>query len=162
MTDVSTGPDEAAKVKVFPPGVPLAAVLLGVGLDWLWPVDLGFSIPTPQRYWIGGLIVAGGFGMGVWSVLLFKESKQSPNPWKPTPSIEERGPFRITRNPMYLQMVIICMGLAVMLMNWWILVLTPVVAWMLQRLAIVPEEAYLERRFGDSYLAYKRRVRRWI
>jgi protein-S-isoprenylcysteine O-methyltransferase Ste14 len=49
-----------------------------------------------------------------------------------------------------------------MLMNWWVLVLTPVAAWMLQRLAILPEEAYLERKFGDDYLAYKRRVRRWL
>jgi len=52
--------------------------------------------------------------------------------------------------------------LATVLMNWWILVLTPVCALLLQRLAIRPEEAYLERKFGAAYLAYKRRVRRWL
>jgi protein-S-isoprenylcysteine O-methyltransferase Ste14 len=154
--------EDAAEVKIFPPGVPLGAILLGVGLDWLWPIDPGFAISIPLRYGIGGLVVAGGFGLGVWSVLLFKQRNQSLNPWKPTPNIEERGPFRITRNPMYLQMVIICIGFAVILMNWWVLLLTPVVAWMLQRFAILPEEAYLEGRFGDSYVAYKRQVRRWI
>jgi protein-S-isoprenylcysteine O-methyltransferase Ste14 len=59
-------------------------------------------------------------------------------------------------------MVLICIGLSVVLMNWWLLALTPVVMWLLQRLAIEPEEAYLERKFGAVYLAYKRKVRRWI
>jgi protein-S-isoprenylcysteine O-methyltransferase Ste14 len=59
-------------------------------------------------------------------------------------------------------MVLVCVGVAVILMNWWILALTPVCGWLLQRFAILPEEAYLERKFGDTYLAYKRRVRRWL
>jgi protein-S-isoprenylcysteine O-methyltransferase Ste14 len=63
---------------------------------------------------------------------------------------------------MYLQMVLICIGLAILLETAWILLLTPAVAWALQRFAIRPEEAYLERKFGDSYRAYKRRVRRWL
>jgi protein-S-isoprenylcysteine O-methyltransferase Ste14 len=154
---------DAAAVRVFPPGVPLLTILAGVGLQRLWPVDLGFELPAPERYWIGGLIVAGAiFGLGLWSVVLFRSTGQSENPWKPTPQIVERGPFRLTRNPMYLQMVLVCVGVAVLLMNAWILALTPVCAWLLQRLAILPEEAYLERKFGDTYLAYKSRVPRWL
>jgi protein-S-isoprenylcysteine O-methyltransferase Ste14 len=158
-----TEPKDAAAVRVFPPGVPLLAILLGVGLQRVRPIDLGFALPAPGRYWVGGLIAAGAFfGLGGWSVLLFRRSGQDENPWKPTPRIVERGPFRITRNPMYLQMLLICVGFAVMLANVWILALTPLAGWVLQRFAILPEEAYLERKFGDSYLAYKRRVRRWI
>ncbi len=154
---------DAAAVRVFPPGVPLVTVLVGVGLDYLWPVDLGFALPAPERYWLGGLIVAGSFlGLGFWSVRIFRRSGQSENPWKPTPQIVERGPFRVTRNPMYLQMVLICIGLAIILWNVWVLVLTPLCAWVLQKFAIEPEEAYLEGKFGDAYLAYKRRVRRWL
>lgn len=154
---------DAAAVRVFPPAVPLLTILLGVGLNHAWPVDLGFELPTPGRYWIGGLIVAGAFfGLGMWSVLLFRRSGQNENPWKPTPQIVERGPFRVTRNPMYLQMVLVCVGVAVILGNMWVLVLTPLGGWLLQRFAILPEEAYLERKFGDTYLAYKRRVRRWL
>ena len=52
---------DAAAVRVFPPGIPLATILLGVGLNWMWPIDLGFAIPRPERYWLGGLIVAGAF-----------------------------------------------------------------------------------------------------
>ena len=153
----------AAKVRVFPPGIPLVAVLVSVGMNQLWALDFGFSIPTPLRYWLGGIIVFGAIiGLGAWSVVLFKRGGQSPNPWKPTPKIEERGPFRFTRNPMYLQMVLVCLGLTIALMNWWLFALTPAVAWMLQRYAIRPEEAYLEHKFGDAYLAYKSRVRRWV
>jgi protein-S-isoprenylcysteine O-methyltransferase Ste14 len=155
--------DDAAAVRVFPPGIPLAAIVLGVGLNWLWPIHLGFSLPRPERYWLGGAIVVGAIlVLGLWSVVLFRLGGQSENPWKPTPHVEERGPFRVTRNPMYLQMVLVCVGFSVLLMNLWVLVLTPVVAWLLYRFVILPEEAYLERKFGETYLSYKRRVRRWI
>lgn len=101
-------------------------------------------------------------GLGWRSVVQLRRTGQSENPWKPTTQIVERGPFRITRNPMYLQMVLACIGIAVALMNLWILGLTLVCAGLLQRLAILPEERYLERKFGDAYLAYKGRVRRWL
>lgn len=59
-------------------------------------------------------------------------------------------------------MVIGCIGSEIMLTNVRILVLTPVCAWVLYRFAIFPEEGYLERKFGETYLAYKRKVRRWL
>jgi len=154
---------DGAAVRIFPPAVPLLTILIGVALNWVWPLDLGPAIPAPERYWLGGAIVLGAIlVLGVWPVLLFRRSGQNENPWKPTPSVVDRGPFRFTRNPMYVQMVLVCVGVAVMLMNWWVLLLTPVGAWVLQRLAIVPEEAYLERKFGETYIAYKRHVRRWL
>jgi protein-S-isoprenylcysteine O-methyltransferase Ste14 len=154
---------DAAAVRVFPPGVPLLTILVGVGLNRVWPLDPGLALPTPGRYWFGGLIVAGAIlCLGLWSVLLFRWSGQNENPWKPTPQIVEYGPFRVTRNPMYLQMILVCVGVAVILGNVWILAMTPLCGWLLQRYAILPEEAYLERKFGDTYLAYKRRVRRWL
>lgn len=154
---------DAAAVRVFPPGIPLAAILLGVVLDHVWPIETGLAAPPALRYALGGAIVAGALlGLGLWSVVIFRRSGQDENPWKPTPRIVDHGPFRFTRNPMYLQMVLVCVGFAVLLANVWILLLTPLVAWLLQRLAILPEEAYLEREFGEPYRAYKRRVRRWL
>jgi protein-S-isoprenylcysteine O-methyltransferase Ste14 len=154
---------DAAAVRVFPPGLPLLTIALGLGLSRLWPIDPGFTVPAPARYWVGGLIAAAAIlGLGLWSVVLFRRSGQHENPWKPTVAIVERGPFRVSRNPMYLQMVLVCVGAAVAFMNVWILALTPLCAWALQRWAILPEEAYLERKFGDGYRAYKKRVRRWI
>jgi len=153
----------AAAVRIFPPGVPLATVLAGVGMDRIWTIKADSMLPSPERWWIGGIIVAGAIlGLGLWSVVLFRRSGQNESPWKPSPALVARGPYRITRNPMYLQMVLVCIGLAVILANVWILLLTPLCAWLLQRFAILPEEAYLEARFGDAYRDYKRRVRRWL
>ena len=156
-------PRDAAAVRVFPPGVALLTILLGIGLNYLWPLDLEFPIGAPARYWLGGSIILGAlFGLGYWSVTLLRRTGQSENPWKPTTEIVNRGPFRFTRNPMYLQIVLGCIGFSIFLANMWILLLTPLCAWVLHRFAILPEEVYLERKFGEEYLAYKRRVRRWL
>ena len=154
---------DAAAVQVFPPAVPLLTILIGIGINHRWPIDVEFPFPKIWRYSVGGVIIAGAiFFLGLWSVALFRRSGQSENPWKPTPQLVDRGPFRITRNPMYLQMILICVGIAVILGNVWILIMTPFSAWVLQRFAILPEEVYLERKFGAQYLAYKHRVRRWL
>lgn len=156
-------PNDRAAVRVLPPAVPLIVILLGILLNRLWPLDVGFELPTPERYWLGALIVAGAIvALGLWPVILFKRSGEDPNPWKPTSQIVQSGPFRYSRNPMYLQLVLVCIGFALMLGNLWILLLTPSAAFVLQRYAILPEERYLEAKFGEEYLAYKRRVRRWI
>ena len=153
--------EDRARVRIIPPLVPLAAILGGVGLQLLWPIPIEF--PAPARYWLGGFVaVAAVLGLGLHAVVLFRRSGQRELPWKPTPSIVESGPYRVTRNPMYLQMVLTCVGVATVLSNVWILILSPICALVLQQLAILPEEAYLERKFGDEYLAYKRRVRRWL
>lgn len=134
--------------------MPLATVLAGVGLDHAFPALPGPGMPEPARYVAGGLVVLGALLLlGAWSVFLLRRDGQSENPFKPTSRIMDRGPFRVTRNPMYLQMLLVCIGLAIVLDNSWILLLTPLCGWFLSRLAIVPEEAYLD---------YKRRVRRWL
>lgn len=154
---------DAAAVTVFPPAVPLAVILAGVALQDAWPLAADSFLPKPERYWFGGVIAtAAVLCLGLWSVVLVRKTGQSENPWKPTTQIVERGPFRITRNPMYLQMVVGCMGVAILLANPWILLFTPLGAWALHRWAILPEEAYLERKFGDAYAGYKRRVCRWL
>jgi protein-S-isoprenylcysteine O-methyltransferase Ste14 len=156
-------PSDAAAVRVFPPAVPLLTILTGVALHRVWPLELRLGLPPPASRWLGGAIIAGAvLGLGLYSVLLVRRSGQSENPWKPTTEILDRGPFGFSRNPMYLQMVLGSVGFAILLRNAWILLLVPVCAWVLQRFAIVPEEAYLERKFGERYVAYKRSVRRWI
>jgi protein-S-isoprenylcysteine O-methyltransferase Ste14 len=154
---------DAAAVRVFPPGVPLLTILLGAGLGRLWPLDVGFEFPAPANYWIGGaIVVASILGLGWYPVTLIRRTGQSENPWKTTTEIVTRGPYRFTRNPLYLQMVLACIGFAIILTNIWILLLTPVCGWVLHRFAILPEETYLERKFGEEYVSYKRRVRRWL
>lgn len=156
-------PRDGAAVRFPPPLIPFLTIALGLGLERLWPIRLGLDLPAPLRHSLGGLLVAGAvLGLGLWPVVLFRRSGQSEIPWTPTPSIVERGPYRFTRNPMYLQMVLVCVGVAIILANLWILLLTPFCAWALRHFAIRPEEEYLERKFGASYLEYKGRVRRWL
>jgi protein-S-isoprenylcysteine O-methyltransferase Ste14 len=156
-------PRDAAAVRIFPPGVPLLVIGLGVAIQRFWPLARDTELPGLLRYGLGGaIVVLAVLGLGYRAVRLFRRSGQNENPWKPTPELVEDGPFRWTRNPMYLQLVLVCIGFALMLANAWILILTPLGAWLLQRFAILPEEAYLERKFGDRYRNYKRRVRRWL
>jgi protein-S-isoprenylcysteine O-methyltransferase Ste14 len=154
---------DAARVKVFPPGVPLVTILAGLGLESLFPLGPGDALPDWARFGLGGALVAGAFGLiGLPAVLTMRRTGQSENPYKPTTQIVESGPFRFTRNPMYLQMVLICLGAALLLANAWIVLLTPLCWAALDRLVVRPEETYLERKFGEPYRAYKRRVRRWL
>jgi len=154
---------DAAAVRIFPPVIPALIILLGIGLNYVWPIDLALAISKPLRFWIGGAIVVSAMlGLGAWSILIMRRDGQREYPWEPTFNIIDHGPFRLTRNPMYLQMVLVCLGVGIAFMNWWLLLLTPVCGWLLLRLAIIPEEAYLEKKFGDTYLAYKERVRRWL
>lgn len=154
---------DAAAVRIMPPLIPLIAILLSVVLNRVWPITLGIAPITPGRYWIGGgLIVGAVFVLGLWPVMLFRRAGQNPIPWTPTPQIERRGPFRFTRNPMYLQMIVTCVGLAIIMVNWWLILFTPLVGWLLQHHVILPEEAYLAQKFGPEYLDYQRRVRRWL
>ncbi len=155
--------EDGAAVRFPPPLLPLATILAGVALERWWPLAVGFDVPAPERYWAGGVAIAVAvLVLGLWPVVKFRRSGQSELPWRPTPLILDDGPYRFTRNPMYLQMVLVCLGLAVILSNAWILVLTPLCAWALYWFAIRPEEVYLERKFGDGYRDYKRSVRRWL
>lgn len=78
-----------------------------------------------------------------------------------TSVIVEGGPFRFTRNPMYLSLIVLMLALAVLFLSVWFLLATAALWWFLDRIAVQPEERYLERKFGERYLAYKARVRRW-
>ncbi len=157
------GEKDGAAVRFPPPLLPLATILLGVGFERLWPLGAGLELPAPARYWIGAFVAATSvLVLGLWPVVMFRRSGQSELPWRPTPIVLEEGPYRFTRNPMYLMMVLVCVGVAIMLSNFWILLLSPLCAWALYNFAIAPEEAYLERKFGEPYRRYKGRVRRWL
>jgi len=154
---------DAASVKIFPPAVPLAVVIVGIIVEKFIPVQLSLGMSPILRSTVGWLIVVLSILVfGLWSVVLFRKGGQSENPWKPTTEIVEVGPYKFTRNPMYLQMILVCIGVSIALANIWILLLTPVGMFVLQKLVIVPEEIYLEEKFGESYLSYKHRVKRWF
>jgi protein-S-isoprenylcysteine O-methyltransferase Ste14 len=81
---------------------------------------------------------------------------------KPVPRLTTDGPFRYTRNPGYLSLAMIYAGIAVLRNALWVILLLPLVLFVIQREVIGREERYLERTFGEEYLDYKTRVRRWV
>ena len=161
MGDHSANSDRAA-VRFPPPLVALLIILLGYGLERALPL-LVVPVPSVARYAVGGLIVATAVAvLGVWPFVLFKRSGQDLKPWTPTPELLVAGPYKFTRNPMYLMMVLVCVGVAVILASAWTLLLSPLCGWIVFLTAVRQEEAYLERKFGDGYRRYKQMVRRWI
>jgi protein-S-isoprenylcysteine O-methyltransferase Ste14 len=144
-----------ARVRVPPPLVFLAAIVLGAFLPGLRP---SFARSAPA----GAVVLLLGLGLGFWAVGWFRRTGQDPKPWMPSPELILRGPYRFSRNPMYVGMTLFTMGLGGLLARGFIVLLAPVALWLVHRLAVLPEEAYLTEKFGDAYLAYKARVRRYL
>ena len=98
----------------------------------------------------------------VSALVTFRGVGTTPNPTKPAAALALGGPYRFTRNPMYLGWVFAYVGAALLVNAVWPLVFLPVVIAVVQRMFIEKEERYLERKFGDAYRQYKVRVRRWL
>jgi protein-S-isoprenylcysteine O-methyltransferase Ste14 len=121
------------------------------------PVDAA-AIRGPVGW---SLVTAGVLVMGS-AVVAFRRAGTTPIPTKPVTAFVTDGPYRFTRNPMYLGWVLVYLGAAVLANALWPLLLLPFVVIVVRRRVIAREEAYLERRFGETYRAYKARVRRWL
>lgn len=158
---MSLGERDSAAVRIPPPLVYAAAILLG-GLLQRLVLRLPVGLPGGVR--IAASIGAIGFGIGfvLVAIALFRRDRQDPTPWTSTPGITARGVYRLSRNPMYLGMALVQGGVGLAYSNGWVILLLPVSLLAVYWTAIRPEEAYLERKFGDTYLDYKRSVRRWI
>ncbi len=162
MSDESSGSDRAA-VRFPPPLVAVLTILAGYGLERVVPLAAAPTMPSVVRYGGGGFVVAASVAvLSVWPIILFRRSGQDPRPWTPTPELLVDGPYRFTRNPMYLMMVLVCAGASLLLASAWVLLLTPLCGVIIHLTAIRHEETYLERMFGESYRRYRERVRRWI
>ena len=142
-----------------PPLYFLAALIIGVGANILFPLRLGSQDWLVYSGW--GMIVAGILVMP--SVLLGFRSASTPFDVRREPTaLLVTGPYRLSRNPSYLALLISYMGIGIVLGNVWML-LTGILAIVLVDVFVVRnEERQLENAFGDTYLAYQSRVRRWL
>ena len=113
---------------------------------------------------VGGfVVVAMGIAIGLAGVYSFRKADTTVLPaGRPTTTIVVSGPYRFTRNPMYVAMSCAYIGLSLLLNNVWALLLLPVVVAVVDRLVIRREERYLAAKFGDPYREYCARVRRWL
>jgi protein-S-isoprenylcysteine O-methyltransferase Ste14 len=142
-----------------PPFIYVTFFLLGLGLERIGPA---VSLPRGPALAVAAVLLIPGFGLLFWSLLLFLKARTSPLPMLPTTAIVKSGPYRWTRNPMYLAMLLIYLGVALWFDVFWALVFVPLVIFLVGRLVIGKEERYLEEKFGQEYRLYKTQVRRWI
>jgi protein-S-isoprenylcysteine O-methyltransferase Ste14 len=111
---------------------------------------------------LGAPLVVGGLVVGLLGDREMHRAETNINPYKPATSVVTGGPFRFTRNPLYLSMVLIYLGIAVLTNALAPILLLPLVQRLMRRGVIEREERYLERKFGDEYVQYKLGTPRWI
>ena len=158
---MTTPSSDTSGVRVIPPLVYLGLFLAGYVVHRFAPLRL-WGDPPPFARLGGWGLVAAGVLLGASAVRLFRRAGTTPNPTRPTTALVLHGPYRFTRNPMYLGLGLAYLGAALLVNSVWPYVLFPVVIVLVQRWVIAPEEAYLERKFGAEYRAYRARVRRWL
>ena len=136
------------------------AILLGAFLlNGLSPLPLAFP---KFMEWTGYVLVFAGLGFAVSAVSQFGRMHTTLDPHGSVSTVVTSGPYRFSRNPIYLGFVCTLIGLPLALGNYWGAVLSPLLMMLLYRLVIKHEEAYLEEKFKDGYASYKSRVRRWL
>jgi protein-S-isoprenylcysteine O-methyltransferase Ste14 len=153
-----SGQDDAG-IKVRPPFIYLAFLLAGFGINYAWPAAL---FPESLRYGIGGLLIGLGLILAASAFAQFRRAKTPFRLNRPTTAIVTSGPFRYTRNPLYLALTLVYAGIACIGNSGWSLILLVPVLLIIRYAVIAREERYLERKFGDEYLRYKASVRRWV
>jgi|ERR671913_1469683 protein-S-isoprenylcysteine O-methyltransferase Ste14 len=142
-----------------PPLIYLGALIFGLLLNRRLPI--GF-LPRGIARGLGWSLLGAGALLLGWFEWAMWQADTSSNPYKPVKHIATEGPFRYTRNPGYLAMTMIYAGIASLANALWAILLLPGALLVIQRGVIEREERYLERKFGEEYLSYKARVRRWI
>lgn len=146
----------------FPPPF-IYFIALGVGylLHRLWPLPIVNE--GGERLALGGWALVGVWAvLTAWTMVHYLAAKNSLAPTRPTVTLVEAGPYRLSRHPMYLGLAILSLGICLLWNALWPVLLLPIAAVVLDRTVIVAEEIYLEQRFGDQYRRYKERVRRWL
>lgn len=150
-----------AKVRTIPPLIPLTFIVLSWVINkyiYALPIPLAANIQMIVAYImmpVAGILFA-------FSLYFFIKTKQNPEPHTPTNALYTGGIFKITRNPIYLGFLVAQVVVAIQLNNLYAILFLPVVWHFLNKWVIDPEEAYLEKLFGQEYLDYKQKVRRWL
>lgn len=149
-----------ARVLFPPPLIYVVAFLLGQRLQSSLPLPL--LLPKTLRTFLSGALLGIGITTGALAVREMKSAGTNVQPQQPTTALVVEGPYRFTRNPIYLSMTLIYSGLAILSNALWPLLLLPLPLQLLRRGVIEREEHYLEHKFGERYQRYKESVPRWF
>lgn len=148
-------------VHIPPPLFYITIFLLSILLQCFFPISKSFF----ENKWIGiiaTIVMLIGALFLIPAFLKFLRSKNTMITFKPATSLQTSGIYTITRNPMYTGLLLFYSGVGLLWGNWWTFILIPLVIYVITRFVIIKEEKYLERAFGQEYLNYKAKVRRWL
>jgi protein-S-isoprenylcysteine O-methyltransferase Ste14 len=147
----------------FPPPI---LFVLGIGVAWLIgravPLPLAPDTLRPVSLLAGYVAIVFASATITWALVTFRLADTGIYPNQPATSIVARGPYRFSRNPMYVGLTALNLGVALVANSLWMVAAIPVVLWLLTVLVIRREEAYLSSAFGETYAEYRRSVRRWL
>ena len=151
---------DTANVIIRPPIAWVLAVAAGLALQWF--VAMPFMPAAMPTGWIGGMVFVVALALFAWAIVTITRAGSNVPTNMPTTAIVEAGPYRFTRNPIYLGMGLGLIGLAIAFNNFWLIGTLALFALVIRYGVVAREEAYLERKFGDAYRHYRARVRRWL
>lgn len=155
-----TNANDAPQVVVHPPVALGVGLIIGFGLNWLYP--LPFIPSFLPRVWIGLILFLLGMFLALWSARTFRKARTNVLTSQPASTIVASGPYGFSRNPIYVGMFLGLIGLAVGFNTLWFLVVLVAMYLVIRFGVVAREEVYLEGKFGARYLDYKAQVRRWI
>jgi protein-S-isoprenylcysteine O-methyltransferase Ste14 len=146
-------------VIAFPPLIYAGPLALGLLLNAVVPVRF---LPPSIRWWLGLPLIGSGLVVGAAAIGTLRRAGTNVNPNAPTTALVTNGPFRFSRNPIYLAFTLLYGGITVVANALWAVLPLPIILAVMQRGVIEREERYLDRTFGTAYRQYQARVRRWL
>jgi protein-S-isoprenylcysteine O-methyltransferase Ste14 len=144
-----------------PPLIYLGFLLAGWGLGRLVGLPEIGGEHRP-RMAVAVILIVSGLVLDMWSMGAFRKRGTAVQPWKPSTALVAEGPYRFSRNPIYVGFALSYVGLALALQSWLALAFLPLALIVVDRGVIAREERYLSAKFGAPYEAYRARVRRWL
>jgi protein-S-isoprenylcysteine O-methyltransferase Ste14 len=143
---------------VLPPHWAMLAIAAELALWRWWPLS---ALPAAARF-AGGAVILAGVGLAAWSIVWFRRKKTGLKPFSESTALVLEGPYRFTRNPIYVGFTLLLTGVALALGAVSSLIAVPLYVAIIHFRFILPEEAHMESAFGEQYLELKKRVRRWL
>ncbi len=145
--------------RFYPPVLLLVAVVLMVALHYVLPVARWLAWPWRA---LGALPIAVAVLVGFWGAVQFRRHDTTIIPFEQSTALIAKGPYRYSRNPLYISMTLILVGLWILLGSLSPVVVVPLFVWWISSRFIANEERHLEAQFGRTYLDYKTKVKRWL
>lgn len=161
MTTETTHKDRP-NVIPWPPVILICSIAIGFILRGLLPIGFPQTIVGELLSGLGLMLVAIGLLMDISAMRLMHKHKTAILPTRGADKLLTKGIFAFSRNPIYLANLLLIIGIGLIFGTFWHVILAPFAAFATRKLAIDPEEQHLERRFGNAFRTYKKKVNRWI